>query len=88
MTKIIKNIRYKEPKSLLEVRKWKQKASAEIRRLGWQGFHKLAEESSREFRAGVEKKRLAKLTKTSSYKRNKTSTTILAREKRSPYKAE
>jgi len=49
-----------EPKSLLEVRAWKAKASAEISRLGFAAFHKKAEAEFAEQNMRIEKRRLVK----------------------------
>jgi hypothetical protein len=57
----MKKIKFKEPKSLLEVREWKRKVSKEIEKLGWEGFHKKCEENSGELMARIEKARQEKL---------------------------
>ncbi len=57
----MKKIKYKKPKSLLEVRAWKLKVSKEIDRLGWDGFHKKCQEQSGELMASIEKARLEKV---------------------------
>jgi hypothetical protein len=57
----MKRIKYKEPKSLLEIRAIKRKLSREIEKLGWDGFHKKSEEVTRELTARIEKARLQKL---------------------------
>ena len=57
----MKKIKYKEPKSLLEVRDWKRKVSHEIEELGWDGFHKKCQEKSGELMASIENARQEKL---------------------------
>ena len=37
----MRGIKYKEPKSLLEIRAIKRKLSREIERYGWEAFHTL-----------------------------------------------
>ncbi len=59
--KSFRPVKFKEPKSLLEVRAWKRKVSKEIEKLGWEGFHKKCEENSGELMASIEKARLQKL---------------------------
>jgi len=54
-------MKYKVPKTVLEVRAVKRKLSREIERLGWEGFHKKTAEETKEFMERVEKARLAKL---------------------------
>jgi hypothetical protein len=57
----MKKIKYKEPKSLLEVRAWKHKVSREIEKLGWDGFHKKCQETAGDLMASIEKNRQEKL---------------------------
>ena len=57
----MKKIKYKEPKSLLEVRAWKRKVSREIEKLGLEGFHKKCQEVGGELMARIEKRRQEKL---------------------------
>ena len=57
----MKKIKFKEPKSLLEVRAWKRKVSKEIEELGWEGFHKRCQEVGGELMARIEKARQEKL---------------------------
>jgi hypothetical protein len=57
----MKKIKFKEPKSLLEVRAWKLKVSKEIEKFGWEGFHKKCQEHSGDLMARVEKARQEKL---------------------------
>ena len=57
----MKKIKYKEPKSLLEVRVWKRKISKEIETLGWEGFHKRCQEVGGDLMARIEKTRQEKL---------------------------
>jgi hypothetical protein len=59
----MKMIKYKEPKSLLEVRAWKQKVSKEIDRLGLAEFHRRSDLLGKDLRERIEKRRQAKLTK-------------------------
>jgi len=58
----MKKIKYKEPKSLLEVRAWKRKVSKNIEKLGWDGFRKKNREKTDAFMASIEKARQEKLT--------------------------
>ena len=53
----MKAIKYKEPKSLLEIRAIKRKLSKEIERLGLAEFHKRSEVLGRELRERIEKAR-------------------------------
>jgi hypothetical protein len=57
----MKKIEYKEPKSLLEIRAVKRKLSREIEKLGWEGFRKKHQESTRAIMASIEKARQEKL---------------------------
>lgn len=57
----MKRIKYKEPKSLLEIRAIKRKLSKEIEKFGWDGFHKKTAEVTRELTERIEKARLEKL---------------------------
>jgi hypothetical protein len=57
----MKKTNFKEPKSLLEVRAWKLKASKEIEKLGWVGFHKKCQEVGGDLMARIEARRLEKL---------------------------
>jgi hypothetical protein len=57
----MKRIKYKEPKSLLEVRAWKLKVSKEIDRLGVLEFHKRSETIGKKLRERIEKHRQEKL---------------------------
>jgi hypothetical protein len=57
----MKKIKFKEPKSLLEVRAWKRKVSKEIEKLGWEGFHKRSETLGKDLRERIEKSRQEKL---------------------------
>ena len=54
-------IKYKEPKSLLEVRAWKRKVSREIERVGLVEFHRRSEVLGRDLRERIEKRRQGKL---------------------------
>jgi hypothetical protein len=49
-----------EPKSLLEVREWKAKVSAQIERLGFEAYSAQSKERHRDFWKEIEKIRLAK----------------------------
>jgi hypothetical protein len=57
----MKKIKYKEPKSLLEIRAVKYKLSREIEKLGWEGFHKKHRAKTEALMASIEKARLEKL---------------------------
>ena len=57
----MKRLKYKEPKTLLEVRAVKYKLSKEIEKLGWEGFHKKCEEDGRDLMEKIEKARQGKL---------------------------
>lgn len=50
-----------EPKSLIDVRKWKSKVSREIDRLGFKEFGRRASERFAAFNKEIETKRQAKL---------------------------
>lgn len=50
-----------EPQSLLEVREWKRKVSADIERLGYDEFHRQSEEKHRDLFERIEAARRAKL---------------------------
>lgn len=58
----MKKIKFKEPKSLLEVRSWKRKVSREIERFGVVEFHKRSEILGKDLRERIEKRRQEKLT--------------------------
>jgi hypothetical protein len=60
----MRKIKFKEPKSLLEVQAWKRKVSREIEKLGLVEFHKRSEELGKALRDRIEKARLAKLSAT------------------------
>jgi hypothetical protein len=57
----MKKIKYKVPKTILEVRAVKRKLSREIEKLGWEGFHKKSMEMTKDFMERVEKARQEKL---------------------------
>ena len=57
----MKMIKYKEPKSLLEIRAIKRKLSKEIEKLGLAGFHKKCEETCGDLMERIEKRRQEKL---------------------------
>lgn len=57
----MKKIKYKEPKTLLEVRAVKQKLSREIEKLGWEGFYKKYRPKTELLMDSIEKARLEKL---------------------------
>jgi len=57
----MKGIKYKEPKSLLEIRAIKRKLSREIERIGLAEFHKRSEVLGKELRDRIEKARQEKL---------------------------
>ena len=57
----MKKTKFREPKSLSEVREWKLKVSKEIEKLGLKEFHKRSEELGRGLRERVEKARREKL---------------------------
>jgi len=57
----MKKIKYKEPKSLLEVRSWKRKVSREIEKLGWDGFRKKKREKTEALMASIEQARQKRL---------------------------
>ena len=82
----MKTIKYKEPKSLLEVRAVKRKLSMEIEKLGWEGFHKKYRPKIKSIMADIEKHRLEKLAKASPYLRSKSPTPAAARERKTAYK--
>ena len=58
----MKAFKYKEPKSLLEIRAIKRKLSKEIERIGLAEFHKRSEVIGKELRDRIEKARQEKLT--------------------------
>ncbi len=57
----MKKIKYKEPKSLLEIRAIKRKLFREIDRLGIAEFHKRSEILGKDLRERIEKARQEKL---------------------------
>jgi|WetSurMetagenome_2_1015567.scaffolds.fasta_scaffold1464625_1 hypothetical protein len=57
----MKGIKYKEPKSLLEIRAIKRKLSREVERIGFAEFHKRSEVIGKELRDRIEKARQEKL---------------------------
>lgn len=57
----MRGIKYKEPKSLLEIRAIKRKLSREIEKYGWEAFHKKSAEMTRDLSERIERARQAKL---------------------------
>jgi hypothetical protein len=57
----MRGIKYKEPKSLLEIRTIKRKLSREIERIGLSEFHKRSEVLGKDLRERIEKARQEKL---------------------------
>ncbi len=57
----MRGIKYKEPKSLLEIRAIKRKLSMEIERIGLPEFHKRSEVLGKGLRDRIEKARLEKV---------------------------
>ncbi len=60
----MKKIKYKEPEGVLEVREWKQEVSEEIAKYGWDGFHRKAAKTAKEFDRRVKELRRSKSAKT------------------------